>query len=347
MTRLSVVVVTFNSREAAGRSLPALLAELSPLDEVIVVDNASADGTADAVGALVPVATVIRNEHNRGFAAAANQGAEAATGDVVLLLNPDAIVQPGFREAICRPLEDGRGWHAWMGLVTMKSSIDGGTLVNTSGGVVHFTGVSWAGDAGRPVSEAPPGPREVAFASGACLAVQRDRWHQQGGFSPEFFMYAEDADLSLRLRLAGGHVGIEPAARVDHDYEFAKGAAKWRHLERNRWAIVLRTYPAALLILVAPALVVTELALWLVALAGGWGLQKLLATADVLRALPRLLRERRAIQGQRGISTREFARFLTPDLSSEYLGRLAGIRLLRGALRAYWAVVRAALRVAP
>jgi N-acetylglucosaminyl-diphospho-decaprenol L-rhamnosyltransferase len=355
VTRLSVVVVTFNSREAAGRSLPALLAELLPADEVIVVDNASADGTADAVAALVPVATVIRNEHNRGFAAAANQGAEASTGDVVLLLNPDAIVQPGFREAICRPLEDGRGWHAWMGLVTMKAAMkaamkggmNGGTLVNTSGGVVHFTGVSWAGDAGRPVSEAPPGPREVAFASGACLAVRRDRWREQGGFSPEFFMYAEDADLSLRLRLAGGRVGIEPAARVDHDYEFAKGAAKWRHLERNRWAIVLRTYPAALLILVAPALVVTELALWLVALAGGWGLQKLLATADVVRALPRLLRERRAIQGQRDISTREFARVLTPDLSSEYLGRLAGSRPLRGALRAYWAVVRAALRLGP
>ena len=76
------------------------------------------------------------------------------------------------------------------------------------------------------------------------------------------------------------------------------------------------------------------------------GLQKLLANGDVVRALPRLLRERRAIQARRAVGTREFARFLTPDLSSEYLGRLAGSRLLRMALRAYWGAVRAALRAA-
>jgi GT2 family glycosyltransferase len=343
VTRLSAVIVTFGSREAAGRSLPALLAELAPTDEVIVVDNASTDGTPDAVAALVPIATLIRNEQNLGFAAAANQGAAAATGDLVLLLNPDAVVQPGFREAICRPLENGSGWDAWMGLVTMQA----GTLVNTSGGVVHFTGVSWAGDAGRPVSESPTGPREVAFASGACLAVRREQWAGQGGFSPEFFMYAEDCDLSMRLRLAGGYVGIEPAARVDHEYEFAKGPSKWRHLERNRMAMVLRTYPGPLLALVAPAMLATELALYAVSLGGGWAAQKLLANGDVARALPRLLRERRSIQAGRRIRTREFAAFLTPDLSSEYLGRLAGSRLLRAALRAYWAVVRGVLRVAP
>ncbi len=342
MTRLSAIVVTFNSAEAIGRSLPALLGELAPGDEVIVVDNASADGTADAVAALAPVATVIRNDANTGFAAAANRGAEAATGDVLLLLNPDAIVQPGFREAILRPLSDGRDWAAWQGLVTM----DGGMKVNTSGGVVHFTGVSWAGEAGRPVSVAPAAASEVPFASGACLAVPRDRWREQGGFSPEFFMYCEDADFSLRLRLGGGRIGIEPDARVDHDYEFAKGATKWRLLERNRWALVLRTYPVPLLLLIAPALAATELALWAVALAGGWARQKLLATADVARSLPRLMRERRAIQARRSVSTSEFADFLTPALSSAYLGPLAGSKLLNAGLRAYWAVVRAVLRVA-
>ena len=339
MTKLSAVVVTYNSAEAVGRSLPALLGELSPSDEVIVVDNASADGTADAVSALVPVATVIRNDANTGFAAAANRGADAASGDVLVFLNPDAVVHPGFREAIVRPLADGRGWAAWQGLVTM----DGGALVNSSGGVIHFAGVSWAGQAGAPLGDAPSKPSEVAFASGACLAVPAGRWREQGGFSPDFFMYCEDADLSLRMRLAGGKVGIEPDARVDHDYEFAKGASKWRHLERNRWALVLRTYPTLLLLLVAPALAVTEVTLWAVALAGGWWRQKLLATLDVIRALPRLRRERREIQAARRVSASEFAAFLTPELSSTYLGSLARNRVLGAALRAYWALVRALL----
>jgi N-acetylglucosaminyl-diphospho-decaprenol L-rhamnosyltransferase len=337
VTRVSAVVVTFNNAEAIARSLTALLGELSPTDELIVVDNASIDATADTVSALIPIATVIRNDANTGFAAAANRGAEAATGDLVVFLNPDAIVQPGFRDAITRPASDERGWAAWQGLVTMEN----GTVVNTSGGVVHFTGISWAGEAGQPVAAIEL--REIAFASGACLAVPLARWREHGGFPPEFFMYCEDADLSLRLRLAGGRVGIEPDARVDHDYEFAKGAAKWRLLERNRWALVLRTYPTALLLLVAPALAATELALWAVALAGGWARQKLLATVDVIRWLPRLLRERREVQAGRHVSTAEFAAALTPELSSEFLGPLARNRMIGAGLRAYWATVRALL----
>jgi GT2 family glycosyltransferase len=282
---------------------------------------------------------VIRNDVNAGFAAGANRGAEAAGGDLLVFLNPDAVVQPGFRDAVVRPLADGRGWAAWQGLVTM----DGGTLVNTSGGGIHFTGISWAGQAGAPLDEAPLEPREVAFASGACLAVPAARWRELGGFSPDFFMYCEDADLSLRLRLAEGRIGIEPGAKADHDYEFAKGAAKWRHLERNRWALLLRTYPAPLLLLVAPALAATEVALWAVALAGGWWRQKLLATLDVIRSLPRLRRERRTIQATRRVSASEFAAFLTPELSSAYLGPLARNRAVRGALRTYWTVVRALL----
>ena len=155
-------------------------------------------------------------------------------------------------------------------------------------------------------------------------------------------MYCEDVDLSLRAWLWGGRVGVEPAARVDHDYAFAKGAYKWRLLERNRAATVIRTYPGPLLALLAPALLATELALLIVAPASGWGRPKLQAHADTLRALPRLLRERRAIQARRAIGAGAFARLLTPDLSSPDLGPLAGNRLLRAALRAYW---RAALSV--
>jgi GT2 family glycosyltransferase len=252
------------------------------------------------------------------------------------------VPQDDWREALVRPLEDGRGWAAWMALVTEGS----GRLINTRGGVVHFTGIAWAGDAGRPVPAQGVPAGEVPFASGACLAVPLERWREAGGMPEPFFLYQEDVDLSLRLRLTGGTIGIEPAARVDHDYEFAKGPAKWRYLERNRWAVILRTYPLALLVLLAPALLATEVALFAIALAGGWGRQKVLAKLDLIRWLPRLVRERRAIQAGRAISAAEFARHLTPDLDSEYLGRAAHSRGLRAALRAYWSVVLALLGVA-
>jgi GT2 family glycosyltransferase len=337
-----VIVVSYNSRDALAASLPPLAAQLGGDDELIVVDNASDDGTPEAAQRAAPAAHVIRNSDNAGFAAACNTGAQAAGGDLLVLLNPDAVPAEGFADAIRRPWIQGRAWRAWMGLVTSG----GGQFVNTSGGVVHFTGISWAGQAGEPVDRAPREPREVPFVSGACFAIPRRTWVEHGGFAEHYFMYCEDVDLSLRLRLDGAAVGIEPRARVDHDYEFAKGKRKWRLLERNRWATILRTYPGALLLMLIPALLLTELGVTLAAIAGGWGLQKARAWVDILVALPRLLRERRAIQARRRVSSREFARWLTAELDSAYLGRAASSAPLRAGLRAYWRVVLALLRIA-
>jgi GT2 family glycosyltransferase len=101
-----------------------------------------------------------------------------------------------------------------------------------------------------------------------------ERFATLGGFSDACLLYHEDVDVSMRVRLAGGRLGVEPAAVVDHAYGFAKGAAKWRYLERNRWATILRCYPTRLLVLLAPGLLATELALLVVTAAGGWLPQK-------------------------------------------------------------------------
>jgi GT2 family glycosyltransferase len=335
---MSVVIVTYNNADALGDSLPLVGEQLREGDEIVVVDNASSDDSAAVAESSLPDAIVIRNSRNTGFAAGCNAGAGAASGELLVFLNPDATPAAGFRAAIeSAPPE----WGAWMGLVTM----DGGAHVNTSGGVLHYTGLGWAGQAGEDVAAAPATPGEVGFASGACLAIRRSDYADLGGFPEHFFMYCEDVDLSLRVRLRGRGVGVLPAARVDHDYDFAKGALKWRMLERNRVATIIRTYPTSLLALLTPALLATEVAIMVVAVAGGWAGQKLLAWRDVVAALPALRAERASIQAARTISAGEFARFLSPDLSSPYLGaavRRAPVRLV---LRAYWRAVCALLRV--
>jgi GT2 family glycosyltransferase len=338
---VSVVIVAWNSsRELAG-TIPALLAELSDGDEVVVVDNDSTDGSAAAARELAPAAVVVETGANLGFAAGANRGAEAASGDLVVFLNPDAVPQPGFGEAIRRPMAERRGWAGWMGLVTAEQ----GRVINSDRGVLHFTGIAWAGDAGAPVERArPAGPVEVPFLSGACMAVPRELWLAIGGFSEGYFLYHEDVDVSLRLRLEGGTIGIEPAAVVDHDYEFSRSPEKYRYLERNRWSTVLRTYPAPLLGLLAPGLLATELALYAVAVANGWGRLKLAADVESIRSLGETLDRRRAIQARRRVSAAAFASHLTADLDSAFLGPLAANGALRWALRAYWAAVRALLR---
>ncbi len=332
---LSVLIVAWNSREELTRTLPALTPELGEGDELIVLDNGSEDGTAEAVDELAPRARVIRAERNLGFAAGCNAGAARARGDLLVVLNPDAAPLPGWGEAIRRPWLQGRGWAAWQALV----ADGGGTRINSAGNPVHFTGIVWAGGHGRPLAEAPQAG-EVTALSGACLAIPLRTWRQLGGFPERFFLYHEDVDLSLRLRLRGGSLGIEPAAVVDHDYEFGAREHKWRWLERNRLAFLVRAYPAPLLALLAPALLATEAALLAVSVRGGWGRQKLAANLEALRWLPRLLRERRQVQATRTVSTAEFASWLTPDLDSHFISPATRSRPARLLLRSYWRLVR-------
>jgi GT2 family glycosyltransferase len=338
---LSVLIVAWNSRAELARTLPALLPELELGDELIVVDNDSGDGTPEAVASLAPAARILRSGRNLGFAGGCNAGAEAAAGDLLVILNPDAAPLPGFGEAIRRPWLERRGWSAWQALVADH----GATRINSAGNPVHFTGIVWAGGHGRSI-DAAPSAGEVPALSGACLAIPRSTWTDIGGFPESFFLYHEDVDLSLRLRLAGGALGIEPAAVVDHEYEFGAREHKWRWLERNRWAFLIRVYPASLLVLVAPALVATELALIPAAIAAGWGRQKLAAVGEVVRWLPRLLRERRSVQATRRVGAAEFASWLSADLDSPFIPAAARSALVRIALRAYWRAVRLLLRLA-
>ena len=103
---LSVIVVTHDEREVVERCLPPLQAQLEDGDELIVADNRSTDGTADAVRRIAPSAQVIEMPSNDGYMAAANAALARATGDLLLTLDADAIVAPGFCDAIRRPAVD-------------------------------------------------------------------------------------------------------------------------------------------------------------------------------------------------------------------------------------------------
>jgi N-acetylglucosaminyl-diphospho-decaprenol L-rhamnosyltransferase len=336
---LAVVVVCHDSADTVGPTLEALAPQLGPDDEVVVVDNASSDATPAAVRAVAPAARVIETGANLGFAAGCHTGVRASRAPLLLLLNPDAIPAQGCLDALRECAGQEPGWGAWQALITMP----GGEFVNTAGNVVHYLGFGWAGDCGRPVSATNVRRHDVGFGSGAALVVRRTAWNAVGGFDERYFMYGEDLDLSLRLRLAGWGIGIAPAARVAHDYAFAKGDYKWFYLERNRWWTLIGAYPARLLALLAPALLAFEVALLVAAWRQGWLRAKLRAQAAVLRTLPAMLRRRRTVQATRRIGAGAFAAPLAATLDSPYLEGAAAVPGVEALQRLYWSAVRAAL----
>ncbi len=187
----------------------------------------------------------------------------------------------------------------------------GGTRINTAGNVVHFTGIAWAGGAGRPRGEAPRVPGEVAFPSGACLAIPRET-------------FARDRRLQRALLpLPRGHrprasaaarrprsCGIEPRAICDHDYEFDKGAAKWRYLERNRWATIIRDLPRRRSSPCCPARPGRDRACPADRRRrdGRLASRSCARTSSTVRSLPRLIRERRRVQATARSRPASFAR---------------------------------------
>jgi GT2 family glycosyltransferase len=336
---VAVVMVGHDSAAALPAALRALTPQLREGDELVLVDCASSDDTV-AVAARGG-ARVLELGENRGFAGGCVAGVEATSAPLVVLLNPDSIPRPGFVDALRGTATERPSWGAWQGLVTLA----GGETVNTDGNLVHWLGFGWAGGLDTPAADARArGPREVGFPSGAAMAVRREAWDATGGFDPDYFMYGEDLDLGLRLRLGGWGLGVQPAAEVEHDYSYAKGDYKWFWLERNRLWTVLGAYPAALLVAVAPALLAFELALLALAWRGGWLGAKLRAQAAVAHELPAILRRRRQVQAGARVGAAEFAAGLTDSLDSPNLAAAKAIPGASAAQAAYWRVVRAVLR---
>ena len=311
---LAVVVVTHNSAQSLPMLLQELGAQLRPDDELVVVDNASSDGTAGLARAQGPVVRVIDGHGNVGFGAGCHIGARATEAPLLFFINPDCRLAPGCVERLRAVATERPGWGAWQAAVMLPEG-----LINTDGGVVHYIGIGWAGDCGKPAATMPAEPREVGFPSGAALVIRKEVWEQLGGFDPAYFMYSEDLDLGLRLWLAGSAVGVVPEAQVIHSYEFDKGPQKWFWLERNRWRTVLSVYPLSLLLVLAPVLIATELVLLLVAAGEGWLASKVRAQIAVLRSLPEIAARRRLVQATRRVAVTDFTSHLSSSLDSEYL----------------------------
>ena len=224
---VSVVVVSYNVKDWIVRCLGSLAAATSHDLDVIVVDNASRDGSAEAVEVAFPEVTVVRNAHNLGFGRAANQGAELATGDYLLLLNPDGYAEPGSLDALVAfaqrnpqyvivggrtispegELDPRSCWAA----PTLWSLASSAAMLSTLRPRSPLFDPEAMGDFGRDHA------RPVDIVTGCLLLVRMADWRALGGFDERFFMYGEDAELCLRAAAeTGRQCAVTPEATMVH-----------------------------------------------------------------------------------------------------------------------------------
>lgn len=323
-------MVAYGPQPWLADCVSALLDSVGVVVAVVLVDNGAPVEVVDRLAGLARV-RVVRPGRNRGFAGGCNLAAEHARTDWLALVNPDAVVAPA---ALRRLIE--AATVPGVGIATADLRLaEQPDLLNSAGNPVHLTGLVWAGGHGRSAAGFRPGG-PVAAASGAGLVIGRELWESLGGFAAEYFAYHEDTELSLRVWQRGLRVAHEPDALVLHHYDFARHPGKLGLLERNRLLVVLTTYPAAVLALLAPVLLLTELAMLVLAIAQRWVGQKLAGWWWLARHA-RWVRQRRArVRGENRIPDLAFAALLTDRLDP---GTIAVPRLLRGwerPVRAYW-----------
>lgn len=245
MSRLSVIIVNYNSGGRLARCLAHLARQTVRDFETIVVDNGSTDGSVErAQGGGFAVEYDLAGT-NLGFAAANNRAAKRARGEWLAFLNPDAYAEPDWLEQLLAGGER-YPWAAAFGSTQLNA--DDPRKIDGAGDVFHVAGIAYRGAFGWPVEKLPP-EGECFSPCAAAAMYRRSDFERLGGFDERFFCYGEDVDLGFRLRLAGGRAVQLRDARVRHEGSGVAGrhsAFTVYHGHRNRIWLARKNMPDAI-----------------------------------------------------------------------------------------------------
>lgn len=202
---VSVLTVNYKTPELVERCVGSVLSQQGVRFEMRVVDNASGDDSLARLKALEPRIHVIANTENKGFGVANNQAAENCRARYLFLLNPDAVCT---REDDLARLVAYMDAHPQVGLV--------GTRIVNHEGETQLTAFDHYPREKQSQRDFSSLPGKLATVLGASMFIRRDAFEKIGGFDPDYFLYAEETDLCLRLREAGYEIGYVDEVTVQH-----------------------------------------------------------------------------------------------------------------------------------
>jgi len=314
----AAVVVNWNSGPDLGACLDALAAQTEPFAEVVVVDNASRDGSAAA--ARRPGVRLIEAGRNLGYGAANNQGVAATGSELVALINPDVHLEPGWLAAAAAALAaDARAGQCGGKVLFADRS---GRVENT-GHLLFADGLNRARSRNQPDGNGADRLPPPLFPSGCAALYRRQALDEVGGLGESLFAYGDDADLGLRILMAGWTCAYAPQAVARHRLSGAVGRwapTKAYLVERNRLWVLVRNFPAGVVFLSPLFTAARHLVQAVAALDGRgapgrfvghhnhWALIGILCQAylDGLAGLPGQLARRREIRRRRAWPDVEF-----------------------------------------
>lgn len=303
MPTVSVCIVTYNSAEDIENCLQAVFQQSLPVESIVVIDNASTDGTPERVRRFADQIQYIANEVNNGFAGGQNQAIRQTRSDYVLVLNPDVTLGKDYLSEIIRYMEQ----HPAVGSATGKLVFASNTEVMDSAGLgMKRTRNAYDLGAGEPAANWST-PQSVFGVSGAAAVYRtvmiRDLEFEGQFFDEHFFAYKEDVDVAWRAQKLGWSSYYVPAAHAVHHRGWKKGGRSSvplfvrQHSYQNRFFTLLKNEPIGWhSIRIVPLILITE------ALKLGYIILRepglLFCWPTILRSLPSMLKKRQWIKNK-------------------------------------------------
>lgn len=308
MPQVSIIILNWNGKRFLKECLDSLRGQTFSDFETIVVENGSSDGSADYLRETYPWVRLVPLPENIGFAGGNNRALRECSGQFIVTLNNDTRLASGFLAALVSAAQTNPS----IGMVAAK-------MMNFfEKGRIDSVGVSVAGNGmgqNIGVGEQDLGqydlPADVFGPCAGAALYRRSMLDQVGFFDASFFAYYEDLDLAWRGRLAGWRAVTAPDAVVYHVHSATSGKMTpftVYHVQRNKWFVLLKNWPASLLARYFPLIVAFDLAALVLAFLRGRSLAALSARRDVLVNLPRILSERHRVQGMRRLAAADVLR---------------------------------------
>ena len=345
---ITLCVVNFDGMHYLQKALDAAQPH-AQFGEILVVDNASTDGSVALLRSQYPQVRIVQLDSNRGPAGARNAAFITAHCDLILFQDNDVQLTPECVTYLLSALQKSPRALLVAPRVLYAHDPD---LVQYDSADCHVLGLMTPRNANRRAVLTDEQPASTTSLVTACFLLDRARWHSAILFDESFGFNYEDHDFGVRAYVSGHELLVEPRARVLHaggtpGLSFRPGgvvhATRVYYLIRNRWYILTKVFACRTLVVLAPILILYELNQLIGAFYKGWRRPWLIAVRDYWRELPRLLRDRKAVQAGRLVGDRSLLKGgplpLTGAVTSTSAERLV-VSALQSVVNVYWRIVR-------
>jgi GT2 family glycosyltransferase len=347
---VSVAVFNYNGGERVYNAVRAVVEQSFPVEEILLVDNHSSDGSVERIRAAFPLIEVVQLAGNLGLPAGRNEALRRAKGDFILMLDGDVYLTEGCTERLLASAVERDATLVCPRVLLFPET----HIVQCDGAAPHYVGTLALRHAYLPVERVPCEASEVDGCIGACLLIDRAQMTAAGGFDDVYFLYFEDLELILRLRAFGHRIVCEPRAVVHHDRGAGTAGLSFRGqgtypprrayiTMRNHLLLIVTFYRVRTIAVALPALLLYELATLALAVSRGWAREWLSSWAWLLRHSSAIRRRRRWIQDRRRLADRDLLRGgplpLAPGLLRSKLSA-APVAALSRVIAWYWGWAR-------